>query len=249
MVHAVLPALIPDIRKVYDIYFAAFKGERMGELMLSVLFPDGSVDSEEFRTAHAAGTLSYWHTSDTQYTFKCVDMDSGDVVGMALGDIFIRPRAAEERKNHGVPWLTGEHRARAEKVLNPLWEMREGLFGGQPYIYTHVIGVNPEAQGKGAGAALVHWGIDICDRLALPLYFESSPSTVGLYMKMGYERLNETIVHKADVLGADEDIVVPLMVRMPSAAKGTTFYEWKALGYPSWKELAATKAAKATATA
>ncbi|KAK3393069.1 hypothetical protein B0H63DRAFT_554508 [Podospora didyma] len=233
MVLAVLPALIPDIRKVYDAYFAAFQHERMGSIMLDVLFPDG-IDSEEFRAAHAAGTLAYWHTADTQYTFKCVDMDGGDIVGMGLCDIFVRPRSEEERKNHGVPWLTGERRERAEAVLNPLWEMREHLFAGQPYIYPHVIGVSPKYQGRKAGAALGNWGLDLCERTALPLYFESSPSAVGLYVKLGYELLKETIVHKAAVMGTDEDIVVPLLVRMPSQAKGMTFYEWKAQGYPKF---------------
>lgn len=133
MVHTVLPALIPDIRKVYDAYFASFDNERMGNIMLKIIFPDG-VEAEEFRAAHAAGTLDWWNKSDTQYTYKCVDMDTGDIVGMGLVDIYIKPRTEEERKNGGVPWLTGEHQERAEKVLNPLWEVREKLFGGQPYI-------------------------------------------------------------------------------------------------------------------
>lgn len=133
MVYAVLPALVPDIGKVYDAYFASFGNDRMGEIMLRILFPDG-VDSDEFRAAHTAGTLAWWHKSDTQYTYKCVDTETGDIVGMGLLDIYLRPRSEDERKNGGVPWLVGEERERAEKVLNPLWEMREKLFGGQPYI-------------------------------------------------------------------------------------------------------------------
>jgi len=133
MVFAVLPALIPDIRKVYKVYFAAFKAERMGELMIQILFP-GGVDSEEFRKAHTEGTLSYWHTSDTQYTYKCVDMSTGEIVGMGLGDLYIRERTEEERKFQGVPWLEGEQRERAEKVLKPLHEIREKLLGGAPHI-------------------------------------------------------------------------------------------------------------------
>ncbi|KAK3388019.1 hypothetical protein B0H63DRAFT_471351 [Podospora didyma] len=239
MVYTVLPALIPNIKEVYNAYFSAFAAEKMGQLMLQVLFPGADVNSDEFRTASAAATLDYWHKSDTQYTFKCVNMDTGEIVGIALGDIYINPRSAEERKNHGVPWLEGEQRERAEKILNPLWEMREKLFGGQPYIYAHVIGVDPRHQGLKAGAALASWGIDLSNRTGLPIYFESSPSAVGLYEKLGYERLKETIVHRADVMGTDEDISVPLMVRMPAAAKGTSFYEWKELGYPKWAQLPA----------
>lgn len=94
----------------------------------------------------------------------------------------------------------------------------------------HVIGVDPRHQGRKAGAAIVKWGIDLCEGTGLPIYFEASPTTVGLYEKLGYSRLSETIVHKAEVLGTESDIVVPLMVRMPSAA-GMTFDEWRDKGY------------------
>ncbi|KAK3952988.1 hypothetical protein QBC32DRAFT_129944 [Pseudoneurospora amorphoporcata] len=234
MAVAVLPALIPDIRRVYECYFAAFKGERMGEIMLKILFPGVDTDAAEFREAHAKGTLEYWHTSDSQYTFKAVDMANGEILGMGLVDIFVRERSEEERKNHGVPWLEGGARERAEKVLNPLHDMREHLFGGKPYIYAHVIGVDPRCQGRKGGIALAKFGLDLSERCQLPIYFESSPSSIGLYKKAGYEILKETIVHKAETLGVEEDIVVPLVVRMPSSANGMSFYEWKEKGYPNF---------------
>lgn len=134
MGYVVLPALIPDIPRVYDTYFAAFKNDAMGRIMLDILFPNAAIDSEDFRRTHVAGTVSYWHTSDVQYTFKCVDTKTGEIVGMGLGDVFLRPRSEAERKNPGITWLEGKERERAERVLNPLWEMRERLFGGRPYI-------------------------------------------------------------------------------------------------------------------
>lgn len=72
------------------------------------------------------------------------------------------------------------------------------------------------------------------EQAGLPLYFESSPSTVNLYKKMGFELLPETIVHKAEVLGTETDIEVPLMVKMPSAAGGLTFGQWRKNGYPEF---------------
>lgn len=132
MVLVVLPALIPEIPRIYEIYFEAFKNERMGQIILDVLFP-GTRD-EAFRKAHAAGTLAYWHTTTNQYTLKCIDTASGDIVGMGLGDLYLTERSEEERANHGIPWLEGEQRQRAEAILNPLWEMREKLFGGRRYI-------------------------------------------------------------------------------------------------------------------
>ena len=132
MVQVVLPALIPDIPRIYDIYFDAFKNEAMGRLMVDILFPQGI--TEEFRKAHAEATRAYWHTSDSQFTFKCVDTESGEIIGMALGDMHLKRRTPEQRVNHGVPWLEGEQRARAEKVLNPLWEIRDELLQDQPHI-------------------------------------------------------------------------------------------------------------------
>jgi hypothetical protein len=53
---------------------------------------------------------------------------------MGLIDVYIKPRSEEERKNDGMPWLEGEQWERAEKALNPLWEVREKLPSGRPYI-------------------------------------------------------------------------------------------------------------------
>jgi GNAT superfamily N-acetyltransferase len=241
----VLPALIPDIPTIYDIYFAAFGRDAMGAIMLDILFPGGNTGTTEFRKQHAEDTLRWWHHSTTQYTWKCVDTETGEIIGMALGDTSITPRSSEERKNLGVGWLSGEEKERAEKVLDPLWEMRERLFGGRPYLCKrlwsrtppgllmqtivdcHVIAVDPKHQGRKAGALLCQMGLDLCDQAGIPLYFEASPSTVGLYEKMGFQRLKETIVHKAEVLGTPEDIEVPLVVRMPN---GTSWEEYQAAG-------------------
>jgi hypothetical protein len=55
---------------------------------------------------------------------------------MTLCDIFVKPRSGEERKNPGIGWLQGEQKERCEKVLNPLWDTREKLWGGRQYICT-----------------------------------------------------------------------------------------------------------------
>ena len=127
MGYTVLPTLIPDMPRVYDIYFAAFKKDPMGRIMLDILFPNATIDSEEFRQTHAAGTLSHWHIGDVRYTFKCLDTQTGDIVGMSR-------RSEDEPNNPGITWLEREDRERAKAVLNPPWEMGKRLFGGRSYI-------------------------------------------------------------------------------------------------------------------
>ncbi|KAL8347245.1 hypothetical protein RB601_003233 [Gaeumannomyces tritici] len=237
---AVLPALIPDIPRLYEIYFASFKNDMMGRVIVDILFPGGKTDTAEFRDAHARATLDWWHKCDHQYTLKCVDTDTGDIVGMGLGDAHFRERSAEERKFEGCAWLEGKERERADAVLVPLAEMRERLWGGQRYIYVHVIAVDPKHQGRGAGKAFIEWALATGEACGVPVYFESSPSTVKLYERMGFSRIRDKISHKGKVLGLPLVTVdVPLMVFMPSAAGGLTFDQWRDAGYPKFGSEAA----------
>lgn len=113
----------------------------------------------------------------------------------------------------------------------------------------HVIAIDPKFQGRKAGALWCQWGKQLSDSLGLPLYFEASPSTYKLYEKMGYETLEDKIVHKAAVFGTPKDIEVPLMVNMPVAAAGLTFKEWRAADYPSFSDVRKAKAAATAAAA
>lgn len=125
----VLPALIPDLPKVYDAYFAAFKGDAI----LSLLFPGGT-EGEDFRAEHTKNTVDYWHKSPTQYTLKCVDSETGEIVGMALWDVFLKERTYDEYKFPGITWLKGEERARAEELITPICDVKAKLWGGRPHV-------------------------------------------------------------------------------------------------------------------
>ncbi|KAM3453679.1 hypothetical protein MY3296_003522 [Beauveria thailandica] len=163
----------------------------------------------------------YWLTSKT--------LDAFDDDEAVTGDAYLRERTLPERANHGVPWLEGEQRARAEKVLNPLWEVRERLFGGRRYIckclsHCHVIAIDPQHQGRKASAS----------RRACPSILNRRRPPSACTRRWASRCLRSKIVHEAALFGADKDIVVPLMVRMPSCAKGVTFKEWCETGYPEF---------------
>lgn len=130
MVLAVIPALIPDIPRVYDIYFEAFDKDEMGRMIVDILFPAGI--TEEFKKAHDEATKAFWQTSNTQFTFKCIDSDNFETIGMGMGDLVLLPE--KKRVNPGVTWLQGAEKERAEKILNPLWEARDELIGDHPHI-------------------------------------------------------------------------------------------------------------------
>lgn len=89
----------------------------------------------------------------------------------------------------------------------------------------HVVAVKPGHQRKGAGALLTRWGLDLAEQLQLPVYLESSPQARRLYQKLGFEQVG-TVVHDASVLEKDEDVEIPLLVKMPATLE-ESFTEWR----------------------
>lgn len=93
--------------------------------------------------------------------------------------------------------------------------------------------VHPDHQKRGAGRLLMQWGIDIAEKLELPLYLETSEDVAPFYEKMGCERLTDVkVIQTAEVTGAPGDVEVPLLVKMPSKAKGLSFQDWVDKGCP-----------------
>ena len=250
---AILSALPPDIKRTYDVFFRSFQDDKMGSIMLDILFPNGITD--EFREIHARETAKFWHINKDQYTLKAVDMATADIVGMELLDIYLNERSDEERKYLGIPWLEGEALERANAVIGALWEAHERILGGRRHICMseaelhvcseilttmlrqdlNVVAVDPKKQGLGIGAQLIGWAIKFSNETGLPIYLEASPSSYPLYCKMGFETLPEKVNHKAEVLDTPSDVEVPLMAYMPSDASGLTFTEWRRRGFPSFE--------------
>ncbi|KAI0163015.1 acyl-CoA N-acyltransferase [Pestalotiopsis sp. NC0098] len=225
MPFAVVPMLVPDISSVYDVYFEAFKNAQIMEF----LFP-GGID----RQAHKHGTTLWLHHDQNGYTIKCVDSDSGTVVGMAQYEIFWRPgKDTLWKKPKGAEWLKGDKRKKAETVLIPNWTMRDKLFGGRRHVYCVTMATHPKYQRKGIGRLLLQWGIDVAEQLGLPMYLESSDAGLPLFEKAGFETLaDEKLVYKASATGQKADKEVPVMVKLPSKANGLSFRDWANKGYP-----------------
>ncbi|KAK5076778.1 hypothetical protein LTS08_005949 [Lithohypha guttulata] len=215
----VLPASIPDIRLVYDVYFAAFDGE----LVTQILFP-WDIHNEDFRKGHAAHTLDYWQKDKLQYTYKCVDTETDKIVGMSLWDYHWKERSDEERKLPAVDWLQGEQKDRAEEFIRAFWQRKEELIGGKRHVYCHVVAVHPQYQRRGIGALLTQPGIDVAQQLEVPLYLEATDNATKLYSKLGFEKLNPGVVLSPQVAATDQSIEAPIMVKMPTGVH--SFEQW-----------------------
>lgn len=86
--------------------------------------------------------------------------------------------------------------------------------------------MHPDYQGKGVGAQLMQWGMNVAEQLNLPVYLESTVEGVPLYKKLGFQTLSEGIVFKPEITRVDKEVRAPLMAKMPSSAGDMTFEEW-----------------------
>ena len=67
----------------------------------------------------------------------------------------------------------------------------------EPHYYLPFVGVDPEWQGRGLGAALIRPVLDRCDDERMPAYLEaSSPRNRGLYERHGFETTEEFTLGK-----------------------------------------------------
>lgn len=130
MSFVVVPATLPDIRAIYDVWFAAFKGQ----LILDLIYPGTDLNDEAFRKAHADGTLEYWKGLSMEHTFQCIDTNTGQIAGMATWQIYWRERTSDERQKPWIGWLEGDQRVRAEAFLEQLWEKREKWIGPKRHV-------------------------------------------------------------------------------------------------------------------
>jgi GNAT superfamily N-acetyltransferase len=97
------------------------------------------------------------------------------------------------------------------------------------------VGVHPAYQRRGIGGRLMKWGIDTAESMQLPIYTEASVPGLPLYLRNGFERLTHvSLVHRAELIDKPDDVEIPLVVRMPSAAAaaGMGFQQWADKGYP-----------------
>lgn len=89
------------------------------------------------------------------------------------------------------------------------FEAMEGWHPSEPHWYLPMIGVEPNAQRRGLGGALMRHALARCDQDGVPSYLESSnPRNIQLYERHGFEVMGEIQVGSAPV-------VTP-MLRRPS---------------------------------
>ena len=96
------------------------------------------------------------------------------------------------------------HRTAKHEHLDDLlamFEKMEKSHPREPHWYLPQIGVDPTAQGKGYGAALMHHALARCDQEQALAYLEASkPENIPFYQRQGFEVIGEIRVGAAPVV-------------------------------------------------
>lgn len=93
-----------------------------------------------------------------------------------------------------VVWRMGPRPGWRFLKLGPAFDAaRAKHMGDRPHWYLHLLGVRPEAQGKGLSRAVLRPMFDAADRDRAPIFLETATETnVAIYKRMGFEVLGFT---------------------------------------------------------
>jgi ribosomal protein S18 acetylase RimI-like enzyme len=171
-----------DESAVIDTIVLAFSGDPMARWC----WPASSTylaSMPAFARAFAGGAFEH-------ETAHCTD----DVVGGAL---WLAPGIAPDEEA-AVSLLERTTSDAIRDDLFAVFEQMASYHPDEPHWYLPLIGVDPAAQGRGCGSALLSYALERCDREHAPAYLESSnPRNIPLYERHGFERLGRIQVGRS----------------------------------------------------
>ena len=210
-----------DIPRIIESQFSAFEGDPYQE----ALFPSDDYYSAETRQGAVDRTVKYWNTDPTarwMVAYDTQDEAEEQILGFALWNIYehFRPES-EWKKQPEVDWCEGRQRDIALNFLNMNARLRQRIWEGRPYVLLNLLCIHQDFQRRGAGTALVEWGMEVARSLGLAIHLEASAAGYELYRKLGFKQVDVAIVKKEEWDG-DHDRRYIAMVKEPEATSTST---------------------------
>ena len=130
-----------------------------------------------------------WFKQDECYT-------TGGVVGAAIWERPGQWKVGMLEQLRLLPAMARINGRLLPRILRALAAL-ESNHPAEPHYYLPFLGVDPDWQGRGLGAALLRPVLDRCDDERMPAYLEaSSPRNRALYERLGFEVTEEFQVGK-----------------------------------------------------
>lgn len=117
-----------------------------------------------------------------------------EIVGYGEWYVADRERTDEELGRltyiESFGWVAAEDdRAELVSFGVPGRALRKRVLGRRAFGQLRFLAVEETHRRKGAGSAVVRWGMDRCAELGVPAYLESSTYGAGMYERLGFEKL------------------------------------------------------------
>ncbi|KAK2737890.1 hypothetical protein FQN57_007341 [Myotisia sp. PD_48] len=201
------PVVESDIGEMMEVFFRAFDGDPM----LDVLFPGGNTPA--VRDAGGKRCWKDWNSDPATSVTKCVDTETGAILGWAQWNVYTQERPEEQWKAKvEVTWNEGRGKEICTTILDAMGSMRQKVWQGKPFIWCGIVCCDPNHQRRGVGTLLMSWGEEQARKHSLSVYLEASPAGYPLYIKLGFKQV-DTVVIKAEDWDGDSDRHYPCMVR------------------------------------
>lgn len=126
----VVPAHEHDIDQLMEVQFSAFENDPIH----GFLYP-GDHFSPTVRKDAGVRTIKAWREDPNIHFMKCVDQNTGRILGFAKWNFYLTERDYEEySKRPVVDWTTGRQKEIMENFFNANAAMRVKVWGGKPHI-------------------------------------------------------------------------------------------------------------------
>lgn len=203
-------ALDADLYRSCEIEVAAYAGNAASPTLFPGPFPPDSTEQRVQRLARERK-----EDSTTHYV-KAVDEETHEIIAFASWHMYETPEittvAAESRTLTIAP---GANKDACEAFFGELARRRDRIMAGQAFLYLHMLHSDPKHRGRGAGSALMQWGLQHADKINLPVYLESSPDAHKFYEKHGFTDVEVFSFDLSRFGGSEQTHDTALMTRQP----------------------------------
>jgi len=147
---------------------------------------------------------------------------TGEVLGFAKWYIVRDPHAVHYPRGNPAEIGAGLNEKLYDDVFGEMRRRREKIFRdkNEDYAYMMVLVVDPKAQRRGVGSALLREGLREVDRLGLESFIDASPEGLELYKKFDWAEVTEVTVDLAAYGGEGMSTTVGLVRPKAGVAEG-----------------------------
>ncbi|KAF2804581.1 uncharacterized protein BDZ99DRAFT_481054 [Mytilinidion resinicola] len=184
-------APLTDIPEMIGVELKAFRAS--GYAAHAALF--GPCNTPELRKAAEERVLKGRTANPTILQLKITDTDTGKIVAVGVWGIVVNWVDAPQGPKH---WATAPYYAEgsverecAEAILEDFVARRERYTHGHAHMILHDLNTDPDYERRGCASMLIKYGLEIADRLFIPVWVESSPMALPLYQRHGFEIVEE----------------------------------------------------------